>query len=117
MGVVHIELFENDFQNGLLSKVRILASVLLCCPPVETVDDNRSDSTPLFHINTQVSAQTCLIFGVDREGAVILWRHLVWAEAVRGATWPIRHPKPSVGFFVSLQVADRIVKNGLMVSA
>src|SRR5271154_5521209 len=117
MGVVHFELFENDFQNGLLSKVRILAGVLLCCPPVETVDDNGSDSIPLFHIDTQVSAQTCLIFGVDSEGADILLHQLVWAEAVRGATWPIRHPKPSVGFFVSLQVADCIVKNSLMVSA
>src|SRR4051794_15132088 len=39
------------------------------------------------------------------------------AEAVRGATWPIRHPKPSVGFFLSLQVADCIIKNSLMVSA
>src|SRR4051794_6078872 len=98
MGMVHIELFKNDFQDGLLSKVRILAGVLLCCPPVETVDDNGSDSIPLFHINTQVSAQTCLIFGVDCEGAVILWRQLIWAEAVRGTTWPISHPKPSVSF-------------------
>lgn len=98
-------------------KVCILAAVLLCCPLVETVDDNGSDSIPLFDINTQVSAQTCLIFGADREGAIIIWYQLVWVEAIRGATWPTCHPKLSVGVFLSLQVADCIFKNSLMISA
>jgi hypothetical protein len=96
---------------------RFEIALQLCCPPIETTDDDGSDSIPLFHINTKVSAQTCLIFGVDREGVDILWHQLVWAEAVRGATWPICHSEPRVSSLSCLQIADGVVKDRLMIAA
>jgi len=71
MGVVHLELFENDFQDGLFSKVHVITSVFLRYPPIETINDDGSDSVPRLPINAEVSAQTCLIISVDLEDAGI----------------------------------------------
>src|SRR5271155_3073843 len=115
MSIVHLEFFENDFQNGLPSEARIGASVFFRIPPVETVDGNGSNLIPRFPINSQVSTQARLIVGTNGEGISILRPQPVQPETIGRATGPIRHPKPSVGLFLSLRVADCSVKNGLMV--
>ena len=115
MSIVHLEFFENDFQNGLPSEARMGASVFFRTPPVKAVDDNGSNLIPRFPINSQVSTQPRLIVSTNGEGFSILRSQLVRPEAIGRATGPICHLESSVGLFLSLQVADCIVKNGLVV--
>jgi hypothetical protein len=116
VSIVHLELFENDFQDGVLSEVHASASVFLRCPPIETVDDG-SESIPRLPINSEESAQTCLIISVDLEGAGILGHQPVQAEAVRGTTWPACHSELSIGFFTILQIGDCVFKDCVIVAA
>jgi hypothetical protein len=58
-----------------------------------------------------------LIINTDLKDAGVLWHLLVRPKAVGGTIWSICHSEPRVGSFISLQIADGVVKDCLMAAA